>query len=95
MPGTPARHQQSFVAAPLDEPVAELVSVITDFRPHVVVGYDPNGGYGHPDHIRVHEVSTAAVAASAAAGWAVPKFYWTVMAASGVCAGIPQHRCAA
>ncbi len=87
MPGTPARHRQSFVAAPLAEPVAELVTIITEFRPHVVVGYDPNGGYGHPDHIRVHEVSTAAVAAAADAGWQVPKFYWTVMAVSGFVEG--------
>ncbi|HKO34583.1 MAG TPA: N-acetyl-1-D-myo-inositol-2-amino-2-deoxy-alpha-D-glucopyranoside deacetylase [Candidatus Limnocylindria bacterium] len=87
MPGTPARHRPRFVDAPLEEPVAELVSVIADFRPHVVVGYDPNGGYGHPDHIRVHEVTTAAVAASAQHGWAVPKFYWTVMAVSGFVEG--------
>lgn len=87
MPGTPARHRQSFVAAPLAEPVAELVAIIAEFRPHVVVGYDPNGGYGHPDHIRVHEVSTAAVAAAADAGWQVPKFYWTVMAVSGFVEG--------
>lgn len=87
MPGTPARHRQRFVDAPLDEPVAELVAVITEFQPHVVVGYDPNGGYGHPDHIRAHEVATAAVAASAQHGWAVPKFYWTVMAVSGFVEG--------
>lgn len=85
MPGTPARHRQRFVDAPLEEPVAELVAVIDEFRPHVVVGYDPNGGYGHPDHIRVHELTTAAVAASS---WAVPKFYWTVMAASGFVDGL-------
>ncbi len=83
MPGTPARHRQRFVDAPLEEPVAELVAVIQDFRPHVLVGYDPNGGYGHPDHIRVHELTTAAVAASATLAWPVPKFYWTVMAVSG------------
>ena len=88
MPGTPQRHRQSFVDADLAEPVAALVDVITDFRPHVVVGYDPNGGDGHPDHVRVHDLTTAAVAASPDAGWAVPKFYWTVMAASGFVDGL-------
>lgn len=83
MPGTPARHRQRFVDADLAEPVAELAAVIEDFRPHVVVGYDPNGGYGHPDHVRVHDLTTAAVAAAGEHGWAVPKFYWTVMAVSG------------
>lgn len=41
-------------------PVAELVAVIREFRPHVVITYDENGGYPHPDHIRCHEVSMAA-----------------------------------
>ena len=31
-----------------------LVAVIDELRPHVVVTYDPHGGYGHPDHIRTH-----------------------------------------
>jgi N-acetyl-1-D-myo-inositol-2-amino-2-deoxy-alpha-D-glucopyranoside deacetylase len=68
----------------MDEAVAELVAVLRDFRPHVVVTYDPNGGYGHPDHVQAHRVTTAAVAASSGDGhpgepWQVPKFYWTVM----------------
>lgn len=88
MPGTPERARQRFVDAELDEPVAELVAVIADFRPHVVVGYDPDGGYGHPDHVRVHELTTAAVAAAAEHGWEVPKFYWTVMAVSGFVEGL-------
>ena len=70
-----------------EEAVAALVDVIRTLRPHVVVTYDPNGGYGHPDHIRTHEVTTAAVAGAGADGppgrpWVVPKFYWTVSARS-------------
>src|SRR5258707_1362479 len=47
----------------------------------------PNGGYGHPDHVHAHEVTTAAVAASAGYDypgepWQVPKFYWSVTARS-------------
>jgi N-acetyl-1-D-myo-inositol-2-amino-2-deoxy-alpha-D-glucopyranoside deacetylase len=84
MEGSPARHRQRFADADMDEAVAELVAVLRDFRPHVVVTYDPNGGYGHPDHVQAHRVTTAAVAASAGDGhpgepWQVPKFYWTVM----------------
>lgn len=84
MEGSPARHHQRFADADMEEAVAELVAVLRDFRPHVVVTYDPNGGYGHPDHIQAHRVTTAAVAASAGDGhpgepWQVPKFYWTVM----------------
>ena len=82
MVGTPPRRQQRFIDADDTETVAELAAVIAALRPHVVVGYDPHGGYGHPDHIHAHRVTTAAVAAAASCGWATPKFYWTVTAAS-------------
>lgn len=96
MAGTPARDgRQRFVDADPAEAVAALVAVIRDLRPHVVVTYDPNGGYGHPDHIRAHEVTTAAVAAAAGTEhpgepWQVPKFYWTVMARTAVETGMRE-----
>ncbi|MBW4719193.1 mycothiol conjugate amidase Mca [Saccharothrix obliqua] len=49
-----------FALVPLEESVPPLVRAIREFRPHVVVTYDENGGYPHPDHIRCHEVSVAA-----------------------------------
>jgi mycothiol S-conjugate amidase len=49
-----------FALVPLEESVPKLVAVMREFRPHVVVTYDENGGYPHPDHIRTHEVSIAA-----------------------------------
>jgi N-acetyl-1-D-myo-inositol-2-amino-2-deoxy-alpha-D-glucopyranoside deacetylase len=86
------RQGQTFVRfadADEREAVGALVAIIREQRPHVVVTYDPNGGYGHPDHVRTHQVTTAAVAAAGlAAGeypgepWAVPKFYWSVFAIS-------------
>ncbi|MFD4456704.1 N-acetyl-1-D-myo-inositol-2-amino-2-deoxy-alpha-D-glucopyranoside deacetylase [Nocardia sp. NPDC058480] len=78
MAGTPsAANPRAFVNSG-DAAVDELVAVILELRPRVVVTYDPRGGYGHPDHIRAHEITTAAVAAAAEQGWDVPKFYWTV-----------------
>ncbi|WP_024874963.1 mycothiol conjugate amidase Mca [Saccharomonospora piscinae] len=56
----PPLPEDCFASIPLDEPVARLVEVMREFRPHVVVTYDENGGYPHPDHIRCHEVSMAA-----------------------------------
>ncbi|MCI4674829.1 mycothiol conjugate amidase Mca [Candidatus Mycolicibacterium alkanivorans] len=53
-----------FALVPLEEPVAELVKVIREFRPHVMTTYDENGGYPHPDHIRCHQVSVAAYEAA-------------------------------
>jgi N-acetyl-1-D-myo-inositol-2-amino-2-deoxy-alpha-D-glucopyranoside deacetylase len=92
MPGTAQRRQQKFVDAEERDVVGALVSVIRELRPHVVVTYDPNGGYGHPDHIRAHAVTTAAVAAAGTtdypgAPWTVPKVYWTVVAARAFSAG--------
>ena len=86
MAGTPPRQrQQRFVDGNFEEQVAALDATIAELRPHVVVTYDPNGGYGHPDHIRAHRVTTAAVNA---ATWRVPKLYWTVISASAIAAGL-------
>lgn len=91
MRGTPRRRRQRFIDADERETVGALVAVIREQRPHVVVTYDPGGGYGHPDHVHAHTVTTAAVtAAGLTAGsgdfpgepWTVPKFYWTVVAES-------------
>ncbi|OBA63865.1 N-acetyl-1-D-myo-inositol-2-amino-2-deoxy-alpha-D-glucopyranoside deacetylase [Mycobacterium sp. 1100029.7] len=92
MAGTGNRHPRRFVDADEREAVGALVAVIREQRPHVVVTYDPNGGYGHPDHIHAHTVTTAALAAAAGSDypgepWAVPKFYWTVLSFDAFLAG--------
>ena len=89
MHGTPSRRRQRFIDADEREAVGALVAIIREQRPHVVVTYDPNGGYGHPDHVRAHTVTTAAVAAAGSTDypgepWTVPKFYWTVLAESAI-----------
>jgi N-acetyl-1-D-myo-inositol-2-amino-2-deoxy-alpha-D-glucopyranoside deacetylase len=76
---TGQRRRTRFVDADEAVAVGQLVDVIVELRPHVVVTYDPNGGYGHPDHIQTHRITTAAVAAAADV-WRVPKFYWVVFA---------------
>lgn len=53
-----------FALVDLEEATAPLVAVMREFRPHVVVTYDENGGYPHPDHIRCHEISVAAYEAA-------------------------------
>ncbi len=81
MAGTPPRSGSRRFVDSGEAAVAALADIIAALRPHVVVTYDPNGGYGHPDHIRAHEVTTAAVA-TVGERWPVPKFYWTVMSTS-------------
>ena len=62
MMGTEAnKHPRAFWGADVDEAAAALLEVIREVRPQVVVTYDPNGGYGHPDHIQAHRVAMRAV----------------------------------
>ncbi|QDZ42285.1 mycothiol conjugate amidase Mca [Corynebacterium sp. sy039] len=49
-----------FALADTAEIVEKLVREIRLFRPHVIITYDENGGYPHPDHLKVHEVSLLA-----------------------------------
>lgn len=75
MAGSPAHsHPRSFVNAPMQVAAAQLADIIAEVRPQVVVTYDANGGYGHPDHIKAHDVTHAAVAA-VCERWAVSKVY--------------------
>ena len=68
----PAR---AFVGAASDAAAERLAGLLRRRRPAVVATYDPEGGYGHPDHVRVHEVTMRAVQLSAADGWA-PVVLW-------------------
>ncbi|MDM7855659.1 PIG-L family deacetylase [Cellulomonas alba] len=83
----------AFVAAPLDEAAARLARVLRDRRPAVVVTYEPDGGYGHPDHVRAHLVTTRAVQLAARAGddqrrgYTVPVLLWAAQDAAALRAG--------
>jgi len=64
----------SFAGSDLDEEVGRLAKLIEQYRPQVVVTYGEDGGYGHPDHIRTHQVTRGAVLATG-----LPrKLYYTV-----------------
>ena len=58
----------AFAKAPADEVVPRLVGVIRRLRPDVVVTFDPSGGYGHPDHVAVHNHTVKAFDAARDAG---------------------------
>ncbi|MFD9909680.1 N-acetyl-1-D-myo-inositol-2-amino-2-deoxy-alpha-D-glucopyranoside deacetylase [Streptomyces sp. NPDC059063] len=61
MMGTEQNHRPgAFWSADVDEAAASLVEVIREVRPQVLVTYDPDGGYGHPDHIQAHRVAMRA-----------------------------------
>jgi N-acetyl-1-D-myo-inositol-2-amino-2-deoxy-alpha-D-glucopyranoside deacetylase len=66
MAGTPENADpRAFVNAPADEVILELVGIIRRLRPQVVITFEPNGGYGHPDHIAIHRHTVAAFHAAA------------------------------
>jgi N-acetyl-1-D-myo-inositol-2-amino-2-deoxy-alpha-D-glucopyranoside deacetylase len=97
MMGTPANgHARAFWNADLDEAVAHAVSVVREVRPQVVVTYDENGGYGHPDHIQAHRVAMGAVEKAAdptyrpelGEPWDVAKVYWSCVPRSVLQSGI-------
>lgn len=61
MAGTPAaEHPRAFVRGTVRRQSEQLLELLNELRPQVVVTYDANGGYGHPDHIRAHEITMAA-----------------------------------
>ncbi|WP_297007149.1 N-acetyl-1-D-myo-inositol-2-amino-2-deoxy-alpha-D-glucopyranoside deacetylase [uncultured Corynebacterium sp.] len=95
MAGTPpAGHPRAFVRSG-DAAVGTLRADIARLRPHVVVTYGPDGGYGHPDHIRAHEVTHAAVAAQADAGaWTPARIWWCVTETENLDAGLAALRAA-
>jgi N-acetyl-1-D-myo-inositol-2-amino-2-deoxy-alpha-D-glucopyranoside deacetylase len=51
---------ESLTAAELGEVAADIAAVLIQLEPDVVVSYDAGGGYGHPDHIRVHDATRTA-----------------------------------
>lgn len=53
-------HGHVFAMVPLEEPVAQVVELVERYRPDVIVTYDDQDGYGHPDHRRAHAVAVEA-----------------------------------
>jgi len=103
MMGTPPNARpDAFWQADLTEAATELVAILREVRPQVVVTYDQFGQYGHPDHIQAHRVATYAVALAAVpsyradlgAAWDVPKMYWTALPRSFIQKGIDAMKAA-
>ena len=61
MAGDPAnQHPRAFMNAG-DEAVEQLKNIFLTHPPHLIITYGPDGGYGHPDHIKAHEITHRAV----------------------------------
>lgn len=90
----------AFWSADVDEAAGHLVEVIREVRPQVLVTYDPDGGYGHPDHIQAHRVATRAAELAAEDGYRpelgaphrIGKVYWNRVPLSVAEAGFARLR---
>ncbi|HEX2053820.1 MAG TPA: PIG-L family deacetylase [Actinomycetota bacterium] len=77
----------AYVMADRDEVIGKLVALIRELQPDVVITFDPDGAYGHPDHIAIHHHTVAAVAAArddtrfpeAGPVWAPRRLYFTAL----------------
>lgn len=87
MAGTPDNeHPNALSNAPADDVVAALVRIIREYRPNVVITFDPSGGYGHPDHIAIHHHTVRAFGAAADGAlypdcgepWRASRLFYTV-----------------
>lgn len=74
------KHPDSFWGAPVAEAVDRLAALLRRHRPHVVISYaDPMGGYDHPDHVRVWEITDTAINVAAAADVNIEGQPWQVL----------------
>ena len=89
MVGTePNSRPDVFWNADLDDAARELLSVILEVKPEVLITYDTNGGYGHPDHIQAHRVAMRAAEFAREAGFSISKIYWNTIPRSVIEEGI-------
>jgi len=91
MMGTPPNEApESFWQVDLEQAAMELVEIIRDRKPQVLISYDDFGGYGHPDHIKAHKVAmrAAELAADPHVGvgepWEISKIYWSAIPRSAL-----------
>ncbi len=87
----PNNRPDVFWQANVDEAAEELVKIILEIKPQVLVTYDEFGGYGHPDHIQAHRVAMRA-AELAAPQWEIQKIYWNTMPKSIIQMGIEKMK---
>ena len=87
MAGTPANdHPRAFVRGDHDEQAGALAEVLAEVGPQVVISYGPDGGYGHPDHIRAHQITMAACAEAST----VDRVYYAVTSRQATEKGVAE-----
>jgi N-acetyl-1-D-myo-inositol-2-amino-2-deoxy-alpha-D-glucopyranoside deacetylase len=89
MAGMPSSaHHRAFTRGSQAEQVAQLAAILEEVRPEVVVTYDDFGGYGHPDHVRTHEITMKA----ASKAESVRRVFHTVHSEEATARGLAELR---
>ena len=96
----PDPRPDTFWRTDLLTPTDDLVRIIREIRPQVLVTYDQWGGYGHPDHIQAHRVAMYAASLAGVPSyredlgeaWDVAKIYWVAMAETPLREGLRRLR---
>ncbi|MFF8842788.1 N-acetyl-1-D-myo-inositol-2-amino-2-deoxy-alpha-D-glucopyranoside deacetylase [Streptomyces sp. NPDC015127] len=103
MMGVEQNHREgAFWNTEVDEAAVHLVEIIRSVRPQVMITYDPDGGYGHPDHIQAHRVAMRAAELAAEPAYrrdlgaphAIAKIYWNRVPRSAAEEGFARLRAA-
>jgi N-acetyl-1-D-myo-inositol-2-amino-2-deoxy-alpha-D-glucopyranoside deacetylase len=91
MAGTPDNnHPHAFINARPEEVLPQLVTFIRRVQPHVVLTFEPFGGYGHPDHVAIHKHTHLALGPAADPAyrpelgrpWLTPRLFYPIVRAS-------------
>jgi len=85
----PNNRPDVFWQANLESAAGQLVAIIEEIKPHILITYDEIGGYGHPDHIQAHRV---AMRASELSTWQIQKIYWNTMPKSVLAEGMAKMK---
>lgn len=83
-----AAHPRAFVNGEREEQTEQLLTVLDELRPEVVITYDAFGGYGHPDHVRAHEITMAAASRASS----VRRVLHTVASSDATARGLAELR---
>lgn len=83
MVGSPAHENPRALVNRVDEAAGGIEKQLASFKPHAVLTYGPDGGYGHPDHIAVHQATERACKATG-----VSNVWWTIYQRDAIAAAL-------
>lgn len=98
-PTLPELPAGSFAQLPLQQVAEPLIYLVRKYRPHVLISYNEQGGYPHPDHIRAHQISALAWQAAAnpdafpqaGPAWTIQKWYYDAVLNPSRARAIHKH----